>query len=53
VWELTPRQIEAYTQIAARRVLNERAQLLAITAIGAQGTGKSIESQLKEWEQQT
>ena len=53
VWNLTPRQIDGYTQLALRRTIAERASSLAITAIGAQGNGDTIKKQLEDWEKES
>jgi hypothetical protein len=45
---LTPRQIAAYLEFGAKLDRMERANNLAITAIGAQGDGKTIEKTIKE-----
>ena len=45
---LTWRQIDAYRELNERLDRMERANALAITAIGAQGDGKTIEKTIKE-----
>jgi hypothetical protein len=45
---LTPRQIFAYREFSERLDRMERANDLAIAAIGAQGDGKTIEKTIKE-----
>jgi hypothetical protein len=45
---LTPRQIAAYLDLGAQLDRIERANDLAITAIGAQGDAKAIEKTIKE-----
>jgi Holliday junction resolvasome RuvABC endonuclease subunit len=45
---LTPRQIAAYLEFSAELDRNERADALAIAAIGAQGDEKTIKQTLKE-----
>jgi hypothetical protein len=46
---LTPRQIAAYLEFGAQLDRMERAQDLAVTALGAQGDGKAIEKTIKDW----
>ena len=46
---LTPRQIAAYLEFTDKLDRIDRANDLAIAAIGAQGDGKAIEKKLKEW----
>jgi hypothetical protein len=45
---LTPRQIAAYLEFSQRLDRIERADMLTITAIGAQGDKRAIEKMLKE-----
>jgi hypothetical protein len=45
---LTPRQIAAYLEFSEKLDRMERANALAVTAIGAQGDEKSIKQALKE-----
>jgi hypothetical protein len=45
---LTPRQIAAYLEFSDRLDRIERADALAIAAIGAQGDSKAIEKTIKE-----
>jgi hypothetical protein len=45
---LTPRQIAAYLEFGERLDRMDRANDLAITAIGAQGDQKAIEKAIKE-----
>jgi hypothetical protein len=45
---LTPRQIAAYLELGERLDRMERANDLAITAIGAQGDKNAIEKTIKE-----
>jgi hypothetical protein len=44
---LTPRQIAAYLEFNQYLDREERADILAITAVGAQGDGKTIEKMLR------
>ena len=46
---LTPRQIAAYLEFADKLDRIDRANDLAIAAIGAQGDQKAIDKALKEW----
>jgi aminoglycoside phosphotransferase family enzyme len=46
---LSPRQIAAYLEFNDKLDRIDRANDLAITAIGAQGDQKAIERMLKEW----
>jgi aminoglycoside phosphotransferase family enzyme len=46
---LTPRQIAAYLEFNDKLDRIDRANDLAIAAIGAQGDQKAIEKRLKEW----
>ena len=45
---LTPWQIAAYLEFGEKLDRMERANDLAITALGAQGDGKAIEKAIKE-----
>lgn len=45
---LTPRQIWAYLKFSNKLDRIERADTLALTAIGAQGDSKSIEKTIKD-----
>lgn len=46
---LTPRQIVAYLEFTDRLDRIDRANDLAIAAIGAQGDQKAIDRMIKEW----
>ena len=46
---LTPRQIAAYLEFTDKLDRIDRANDLAITAIGSQGDQKVIEKALKDW----
>jgi hypothetical protein len=46
---LTPRQISAYHEFSDELDRIERANALAIAALGAQGDGKTIEKAIKDW----
>jgi len=46
---LTPRQLAAYLEFTDKLDRIDRANDLAITAIGAQGNQKTIEKALKDW----
>ena len=46
---LTPRQLAAYLEFTDKLDRIDRANDLAIAAIGAQGDQKAIEKMLKEW----
>jgi len=48
---LTPRQIAAYLEFSEELDRIERANALAVTAIGAQGDEKTIKETLKELSQ--
>jgi hypothetical protein len=45
---LTPRQIAAYLEFSEKLDRAERADVLMVTAIGAQGDKQAIEKTLKE-----
>jgi len=49
---LTPRQIAAYLEFSDRLDRIERANALAISAMGAQGDIKAIEKRIKELSRQ-
>jgi hypothetical protein len=50
VWDYTPRQAFAFLYFANRRRLAELSENLVVAALGAQGGGDAIKSQLREWE---
>ena len=49
VVKYTPRQIAAWLEFAAAREFKERAMMLGDNAMAAQGAGKDIKKQIKDW----
>jgi len=48
VWQYTPRQMQAFLFIAARRRQREHRELLALHAMAARGEGKDIKKALRD-----
>jgi hypothetical protein len=49
VWGYTPRQINGYLKLTAKRRKIEAAELLTVQAIAASGDDKLIKKVLKDW----
>ena len=49
VWGYTPRTIAAYNALIAERQRRDAAMRLSVNALAAQGKGKDIQRQVKEW----
>lgn len=49
MWKYTPRQMEGYLFLAARRKLKEAALNLSIATSGARGEPREVRSRIKDW----
>jgi hypothetical protein len=47
-WKMTPRQLTAWTALAMRRKVGERAALLTVVTMAMRAEGKAIQTKLKE-----
>jgi hypothetical protein len=48
VWQMTPRQVQAWLALGAAREARERAMRLSDTALAAQGQGDAISKAIRE-----
>jgi hypothetical protein len=47
-WKMTPRQLTAWTALAMRRKVGERAAMMSTMALAMRAEGKVIQARLKE-----
>lgn len=47
-WEYTPRQLEAWSQLASRRKLREAGEFIANVAMGSRGEEKLVNKTIKK-----
>jgi hypothetical protein len=49
LWEMTPRQLAAWTTLGFARARTEAAKALLIATMGARAEGDDVKKQLREW----